>query len=167
VSEVAKVLQHRNELTTRFYLRGDHVVQKKYERLNKFQGEMLQLAENPPIENYTTVLGFECKSPLAGTAGNSKKGEPCLEFISCATCKNALIPVDDPHAIARVVRAREHLEKMEKSALLNHEDRERFDLVFRPVLNIITDEILGSVSRKILTEAHKLKSTMPELPVLL
>lgn len=167
VSEVAKVLQHRNELTTQLYLRGDRVIQKKYERLNKFQGEMLKLTENQTIENYSTVLGFECRSPLAGTVGNSKRGEPCLEFLSCATCKNALIPVDDPYAIARVVRAREHLEKMEKSALLNHEDRERFDLVYRPVLNIITNEILGSVSRSTLTEADKLKSTMPELPVLL
>jgi hypothetical protein len=113
LGEVAKLLQHRDESTTKLYLRSPAIAQSSYERLAKFQGQMLSFDS---IESdYETVLGFQCAAPKSGFAGGSRKGEPCLEFLSCATCKNAIVAIDDPVAVARIIRAKEHLEGMEKS----------------------------------------------------
>ncbi len=167
VKEVKNVLQHRDELTTKLYLRGDTMIQRRYEKIAGFQGEMLMLAQKRVGENYETVLGFECSAPFTGVAGDSKKGEPCLEFLMCATCKNAVVPIDDPHAVARIVRAQDHLKKLEIASLLNHEDRQRFDKVYRPLLDIIENDVLSNIAAKTLKVAESIKLKMPSLPVLI
>ena len=85
----------------------------------------------------------------------------------CATCKNAVVPIDDPHTVARIVRAQDYLEKLEITSLLDHEDRQRFDKVYRPILDIIRNEILSNVTSKTLKVAKNLKLTIPSLPVLI
>lgn len=167
VVEVKNVLQHRDEQTTRLYLRGDTMVQRRYEKIARFQGEMLMLAEKRVGENYKTILGFECSAPFTGVVGESKKGEPCLEFLMCATCKNAVVPIDDPHTVARIIRAQDHLKKLETASLLNHEDRQRFDKVYRPLLEIIKNEVLSKIPAKTLKVAESLKLAMPNLPVMI
>lgn len=167
VKEVKKVLQHHDERTTMLYLRGDAVVQRRYEKVAGFQGQMLMLTQKRIEENYETVLGFECSAPFTGAAGESKKGEACLEFLMCATCKNAVVPIDDPHTVARIVRAQDYLEKLEITSLLDHEDRQRFDKVYRPILDIIRNEILSNVTSKTLKAAKNLTLTIPSLPVLI
>jgi len=164
LGEVAKLLQHRDESTTKLYLRSPAIAQSSYERLAKFQGQMLSFDS---IESdYETVLGFQCAAPKSGFAGGSRKGEPCLEFLSCATCKNAIVAIDDPVAVARIIRAKEHLEGMEKKSLLDQEDRVRFDKVYRPLLNIINQDVLVKVSRATTQQALKLRATIPDIPVL-
>lgn len=167
VKEVKKVLQHRDERTTMLYLRGDAVVQRRYEKVASFQGKMLLLTQKRAEENYETVLGFECSAPFTGIAGESKKGEACLEFLMCATCENAVVPIDDPHTVARIVRAQDYLEKLEIKSLLDHEDRQRFNTVYRPILDIIKNDVLSNVTIKTLKVAENLKLTIPNLPVLI
>jgi len=164
VSEVTKLLQHQNESTTKLYLRSPAIIQSSYERLASFQGQMLDLVKVDT--EYETVLGFKCAAPQLGTVRGSKKGEPCLEFLSCATCKNAIVVADDPVAVARIIRAKEHLEQLEDRSMLDHEDRVRFEQVYRPLLNIITTDILEQISKKVIQSALRMRSTMPDIPVL-
>jgi hypothetical protein len=166
VQEVTSILQHRKKVTTHSYLRSNAVTQYKYERLAEFQGRMLEVVSRSKSADFQTVLGFSCSEPLAGAVAGSRKGEPCLEFLSCATCKNAIVPIDDPLAIARIVRAQEHLETLESESMLDHESRERFEKVYRPILNIIKNEIMYRVSTSTLNAALAVKSTIAELPVM-
>ncbi|MCP2139502.1 UNVERIFIED_ORG: hypothetical protein J2Y94_000827 [Pseudomonas poae] len=166
VQEVSKLLQHRKEVTTHPYLRSRTAAEYRYEKLAGFQGQMLELAEKTNNENFKTVIGFDCSAPLTGTAIGSKKGEPCLEFLSCATCKNAVVPIDDAVSIARIIRAQEHLEKLGSASMFDHEARERFDKVYRPILNIIKSEIICRVPASTYKNAVKLKETIPDLPVM-
>lgn len=164
LAEVTKLLQHRDESTTKLYLRSPAIIQSSYERLASFQGQMLELVKVDT--EYETVLGFKCAAPQSGTVRGSRKGEPCLEFLSCATCKNAIVVADDPVAVARIIRAKEHLEQMENKSMLDHEDRARFEQVYRPLLNIINRDILEKVSKTVIHNALRLRSTMPDIPVL-
>lgn len=166
--KVAKVLQHKNMNTSKFYLNGDRVKQLKYERLAGFQGQMLKLTEansSNSDEEYQTVLGFNCSSPLDGYARDSRKGEPCMEFVQCASCKNAIVVADDAVAIARVIRARDHLIEMKLTSDLTHDASVRFNEVFNPILTIIERDILKKVPSKVLNAAKNILKDLPNLPV--
>ena len=166
--EVSTVLQHKNMNTSKVYLKSDNVKQLKYERLASFQGQMVRLTEtypSPQTEEYTTVLGFSCSAPLDGYAPESRKGDPCMEFIQCATCKNAIVVVDDAIAVARIIRARNHLIEMKSKSKLDYDSDVRFNEIFNPILKIIDDDILSKIPRKTIDSAKKLLQEIPDLPV--
>ncbi|MNJ67036.1 hypothetical protein D3C77_631700 [compost metagenome] len=85
----------------------------------------------------------------------------------CATCKHAVIPVDDPNVVARILRAKKHLEMLESNSMYDHEARARFDKVYRPILTIITRDIIARISAATLKVANKLAPMMPDIPVLI
>lgn len=166
--EVSTVLQHKNMSTSKLYLKGDRVKQLKYERLAGFQGQMLKLTEASSSnlnEEYQTVLGFNCSAPLDGYARESRRGEPCMEFVQCATCKNAIVVADDSVAIARIIRARDHLIEMKLASYLTHDASARFNEIFNPILIIIEEDILKKISSKTLSVAKNVLRELPDLPV--
>ncbi len=164
--DAARALQHKEKSTTRLYLKSDVSAQKAYARIAEFQGQMLLLVENHQQPEFDTVLGFKCSAPLSGVASGSKKGEPCMEFLSCATCKNAIVPIDDPHTVGRIVRAQKHLIKLGNASQLDHEDRERFEKIYKPILNIINNEVLNKVPSETMKVATRLSTKMGKLPVM-
>jgi len=169
IEEVANVLQHKNHKTTHLYLRSDTAKQQSYQNVAKFQGLMLSVVtatSHTSPERYETVYGFECASPLSGEVGRSRKGEPCLEFLMCASCKHALIPIDDTMVIARIIRAREHLKEMSSKSMLDSESRVRYESVYKPILDIIETEILAKVKGSMLKEAEKAADNLVRLPVM-
>lgn len=168
IKVVSEFLQHKNQATTGLYLKNRRTVQKSFERLSGFQGEMISLTKekNAALTNpYITVFGLTCSSPFDGTVGGSKPGKPCLEFTSCATCKNALIVKDDPIYVARLMKAKQCLEKLEKDSHFSADLMLRYDSVFRPTLDIISNEIMPKISTVIIDRALLLMDDIPEIPL--
>jgi hypothetical protein len=169
VKNVSALLQHKDPRTTEIYLQSDIVKQQRFENVRKFQGLMIEIVEAADEitgSAYETTLGFGCAAPLEGHIAKSRRGEPCLEFLACATCKNAVVAVDNVQAVSRIVRAKDHLVKMEQLSHLNSDARSRYVEVFYPILNIIQIEILGAVSKQVLKKAEVLASSLPGLPVI-
>ncbi|CAM2926020.1 hypothetical protein SAMN04490207_3871 [Pseudomonas gessardii] len=165
---VSEFLQHKSQRTTSLYLKDKASVQNSFERLSHFQGQMINLiASNTSTlaDPYITVFGLTCASPLDGTIGESRRGKPCLEFTSCATCKNAIIIKDDPVYIARLLKTRQCLEKMEKDSHLSADLMLRYDAEFRTTLEIITKEIIPQVLPEVTDQALLLVDTIPDIPL--
>lgn len=167
VEDVTQLLQHKNVKTTEIYLRGDAVRQQRLINVTRFQGMMVELAEatsESTVEAYDTTLGFRCAAPLSGHIARSKKGEPCLEFLACAGCKNAIVAVDDARIISRIIRARDHLIKMEYSSHFSTDARTRYVHLFQPILTIIQEEVLAAVAKPVIKKAEMLALELHTLP---
>ncbi|MDI2592722.1 hypothetical protein POF45_14995, partial [Pseudomonas sp. 681] len=168
IQPVSKFLQHSEESTTNLYLRGRAASQRSFERVSEFQGEMISMvaATGRQLEGkYSTLFGMSCKSPVEGVAEGSKFGMPCVEFTSCATCKNAIVIHDEPHYVARLLKSREALETLEKDSSSHADKIARFDKVFRETLDVLNNYILPKVSKQTMVEAEALIPDTPNIPL--
>lgn len=166
---VSRVLQHKNIETTNLYLQGKATKEASYERLYDFQGKMISLVEEQnPLEGQEnlTYLGFKCQSPLSGVADGSVKGQPCLQYLSCATCSNAIVVLDDPRFVARMIRAEEQLSLLKAKSNDSLDSLARFESVFNPILLIIQEKLLSRVAKGVLLSAKALAKELPPIPVL-
>lgn len=168
IQNVSDLLQHKDTNTTRLYLEGREATEKKFEQLHKYQGEMLkiELVNSSRDEVSETLLGFDCKDAYAGIASGSCKGEVCLEFLSCATCPNALVVIDDASSVSRIIRAQKAIIDMKEKSILNSDLHVRFEFIYQPILRVIEDEILTRVNKSVLRKAELLSRTLPPLPVI-
>ncbi|WP_298933611.1 hypothetical protein [uncultured Ramlibacter sp.] len=150
-------LQHADVQTTRSYTAQSDVQGFHDGVILKFQGLIRAAAQQYGVRRTTpgqtvstdslstTVFGFDCSSPLAGTAPGSKKGELCLSFSQCATCPGAIVVVDDPVVVARLVTTRDHLVKTRERSLREGWSP-RFDAIYGPTLAILEHQVLPFVA---------------------
>lgn len=86
----------------------------------------------------TTVFGFLCKDPYGGISPDSTPGALCRKFTSCATCPGAIVPLDDPRVVAKLLTTRQHLQSTYRRAV-EHGWIERFRILYEPTLRIVED----------------------------
>lgn len=169
---VSKVLGHLGAATSRHYLKGSSVIEDSYARIAKFQGEFVEQAKSHQAASRTdgessiSMLGFDCINPYAGLAEGSTKGAQCLAFAACATCPNAVVIIDDPRFIARIIKARTALARDKIKSAQDKGCAERFVAVYEPIVKIIDDDILSRVPRVTLHIASELAAKLPDLPTL-
>ena len=106
------------------------------------------------------MFGFDCKDPFAGIAAESRRGELCTHFLACFTCPNAVIPAD-ARTLARLLQARDHLR-----AASAYVHPARWQVIYRPPLQILEEDILPRFGAGELAAAEPLRSTLPSLPEL-
>lgn len=160
-------LQHTSEVTTQTYTPLEDNREVHDITIQRFQGEMIREAlGSASFENVravgesrgygaSTVFGFRCKDPIAGIAEGSRKGEVCLHFQQCAKCPGAIVVVDDPECVSKLIGARDHLRE-EWSRSIREGWSRRFDTLYRPTLEIIEQEILPAISSKVIERASEL-----------
>ncbi|HHR0480905.1 hypothetical protein F3G89_31195 [Pseudomonas aeruginosa] len=166
-SHVSELLQHRNSETVRHYLNRDLNSEKVYERINVFQGEIIsRLSDRAEGSDYDTLFGMKCVDPKAGYIKGSKIGEPCMAYLSCATCKNAIVIFDDPDYVARIIKAKIFLEERERQSILNADETVRFSEAYLPVLNVIRNSIIPRIPKNIIAKASALLERTADLPLL-
>jgi hypothetical protein len=166
-------LQHASDSTTQKYtplsdLRGVHD-----RTILRFQGLLISGSSHPSVNAFIattsegipiqaeTVFGFDCKDPLSGIAAGSAKGHPCPSFSQCATCPGAMVVVDDPALVAKLIRSQEHLLRERERATREGWSR-RFESLYAPTLSILQRDILPSVSNATMERARVIFS--PVLP---
>jgi hypothetical protein len=163
---VSKALQHRRTETSRLYLRSPHSIDRRYERVLKFQGQMVALAQEPSAPRQETVTGLQCRDPLAGLVSGSVKGKLCLQWLECCRCPNAIIVYDDPAIVARIVRAAMSLQELAARATQSADLVRHFETVFRPTLHVIETRILPNIPKGVREKADVIAKTLPDLPLM-
>lgn len=163
---VRKALQHRRLDTSRHYLRGPHSIDRRYEHVLKFQGQMVALAQGSRATRQETVTGLQCRDPLAGLVSGSVKGKLCLQWLECCRCPNATIVYDDPHIVARIVRAAVSLQEFGARAARSADLVRHFETVFRPTLHVIETQILPKIPKRVRVKADLIAKTLPDLPLM-
>lgn len=174
-------LNHRNASTTSKYYSGpEDVSQFNDEAIVRYQGMLITLSSqsndfgktNPELvaadldisRPAETVFGFQCADPFAGIEGRSPKGTQCMHFSQCSTCRGAIIPVDDPFVIAKVLSSQIALKQAKLRAERSGWDL-RFKKLYAPTLDVIEKEILPFVHADVLRIArdHINESLIPVL----
>lgn len=170
LNETSNFLNHRSVNTTALYLKGRSHARVKYERIARYQGEMVEAAKSyeaaPVAATYQTLFGMDCKEPLNSPIPTARKGLPCLEFLSCAVCPNALIVKDSKVSVARILKAMSSLEDLKTRVAADADMQLRFNALYAPVLSVIKEDIIPKISRKAIRDAESILADIPELPVL-
>lgn len=165
LAEAQRKLNHVNIGTTLLYSDLSDRSSEHDAVIAHFQGEMIRLSKGRktravPADATTerwadTVFGFRCLDPLGGVAPGSRKGTACSQFFRCASCPGALVPLDDPMVVARLVATREELEatqlRASREGWLN-----RFEMLYAPTLRILILEILPAVHQSVRERASKI-----------
>ena len=93
----------------------------------------------------TTLFGFDCKDPFAGTAEGSHIGEACGRFFSCSTCPGAVVVLDSPHVVAKLLATTEHL-RNERARASAEGWAPRFQVLYGPTLTILERDLLPLIT---------------------
>lgn len=168
-------LQHASDITTQTYTPLDDIRDVHDRAILRFQGLLLSESQKFALNTISadelyssmasaeTLFGFGCKDPLGGIASGSRKGETCLHFHQCATCSGAMIVVDDPACVARLIRSSDHLVQERDRAMKEGWSR-RFEMLYAPTLAILQRDILPSISIRTIDQARE--NPLPPLPPL-
>ncbi len=139
----------------------DRLIAGRQDALARMIDGPVQPAEGAtePIGLDSQAMGFTCGDPVAGRGPRARPGELCPEWLWPFTDPGLVIP-NDPHHLARALQLQRHLREAW------HQMRsERFDLIYRPLLSLIDDDILPRFTDvKVLQEAELLVDALAPLP---
>lgn len=158
-------LQHKSSKVTQGYTPLTDLLGYHQSQVRRFQGMMVAEAERfksgtvqaakitgLKAERAETLFGFQCKDPLAGIADGSRQGVPCPKFDQCSGCTGAIVVVDDPRNVAKLINAITHL-AAERERALKEGWSKRFDLLYQPTVDILKNDILPAISKSIWEKA--------------
>lgn len=167
----SRLLQHKELATSTRYLKSRESLEHSYERVARFQGQlissvMLSAKESQELtQKRGTFFGTSCADPLEGIASGSRKGEPCLQYLQCATCKNAIVVPDEPRYVARILKAQSALVHLKSTAADTADGPVRFRMVYESILTVIERDILAKVDSAVMALAVEVAKELPELPM--
>jgi hypothetical protein len=119
--------------------------------------------EAPAVD---TMTGIHCRDPLSGIAPGSVKKQPCLQWLECCRCPNAVVVRDDPVVVARIIKAAQSLRELRGQAATSAEATQHYESAFRPTLHVIESQILPRIAKSVRLEAEALASQLPTVPLL-
>jgi hypothetical protein len=161
-------LNHTSARTTALYSSPSMLADQHDITIRRFQGKLVKLAlesssplaltdtnSQPPFAGADTTFGFRCANPLGGISPESKVGELCKHFTGCATCPGAIIPLDYPPVVARLLESLTALEDAKKRSV---QERwvDRYLLIYESTRLILTREILPAIHPNVLETARSL-----------
>lgn len=162
VVSVSKVANHKSINTTLLYIVNEETKKENREYLSEKQSTIFEniIKSNGNKEsedNEITILnaenlGFSCKKPIV-----DKK--VCINWMAELTNPELIIPAD-PKYLSKIIA----LETSIKNAK-HFMDKERFVLLYEPILNVIQDDILPKFT-KIIIEESKILSKEIKIPLL-
>jgi len=115
------------------------------------QSENRTIEQSLPAE---TVFGFQCNDPFSGIAPASRPGALCTNFSHCATCPGAVVTLDDPRVVVKLISTFAMLKKT-KATSIETGWYPRFQALYEPTLSIIRDELLPKVDAAVLKIADQ------------
>lgn len=160
VVSVSKVANHKSINTTLLYIVNEETKKENREYLSGKQSEIFEniLNKNDTQEDYlidvdnAQNIGFSCKKPMV-----DKK--VCVNWMAELTNPELIIPADSKY-LSKIIA----LENSIKNAK-NLMGKERFSLLYAPILNVIENEILPKFDKKIITKSKVLAKEI-KIPLL-
>lgn len=173
IAAIQKKLNHRRTSTSSGYIEASLLDEHRAKAISRYQGQLIQLTRNSrPISDNTkalkkknkspaeTVFGFLCKDPLAGISPGSVQGNVCENFNCCATCPGAIVTLDDPNVVAKLLSTHKHLVQLGDKAIRQGWSR-RFDALYRPTLTVIEQDLLPCISTAVRKKAEQSIGSVP------
>ena len=168
-------LNHKSIRTTFSYTKTDSLLDQNDRLILRFQGELVREAKSESSKTFTkpsvsivreahtyeTVFGFLCKDPFSGVAPNSTVGKMCPSFTNCSTCPGAVVPLDNPEIVARLLNSRKALLSIRVKANLDGW-LERYQELYEPTLQILETDLLPKVAPSVMMLAERI--VVPQLP---
>lgn len=177
ISAVQSKLNHRHRTTSIRYIRASLLEEHRARTISRFQGELIQLSRDAGLKTVKinsqtkgttspaeTVFGFLCKDPFSGIAPGSVRGSCCENFNGCATCPGAIVTLDDPTVVAKMLATQKYLTALGERAIAEGWSR-RFDALYRPTLTVIEQDLFPAISAAVKQTAQKIADDHP-LPYL-
>ncbi len=163
-------LNHRSLGVTHHYLNSPEIHARHQKTIVHFAGLLESSARTSAQEASPerlapqpaeTVFGFNCKDPFAGIAPGSQRGQACNQFFGCSTCPGAVVVLDDPKVIARLLKTADHL-RSERRRATSEGWLLRFDQLWGMTLSVLEMDVLPLVT----PEMRKLgeQQVAPKLP---
>lgn len=160
IVSVCKVANHKSINTTLLYIVNEETKKENRKYLSGKQSEIFEnivnkkdTQENDLIDIYNAQnIGFSCKKPMV-----DKK--VCVNWMADLTNPELIIPAD-PKYLSKIIA----LESAIKNAK-NFMGKERFSLLYAPILNVIQNEIIPKFDKKIITESEILAKEI-KIPLL-
>lgn len=158
IVSVSKIANHKFIDTTLLYVVDEETKKENRAYLSEKQDNIISEIfktkvdkEDIKIQNAKNI-GFECKNPIV-----DKK--VCINWMAELTNTELIIP-DSPIYLSRIIALENAVIKTEKTM-----DKERFELLYQPILHVIQKEIKPKFSEKTIKESIKLAEKL-ELPIL-
>lgn len=173
-------LNHMSPHSTVQYVNSIEYVHEMERSIRKYQGALVasaQIGTKAEIQSRQhvaerdrdaqvaqTVFGFGCRDPFGGIDGYSQPGKRCLHFTRCAECSGAIVVLDDPNAVARILAAKRELDAAEKSAARDGW-LPRFSVLYEPIRTIIVNDIVPFISADVmkLAQGTAVRVSVPKL----
>jgi hypothetical protein len=172
--EAARVrLNHVSTATTGLYTNTADLSGRHDQIIRHYQGEIVRASRGEQAisnraqqtikslssnQSGDTLFGFHCKQPFAGTFPGTQAGRLCMNFAGCAICPGALIVLDDPTNIAKLISASRALDDAYERSIREGWSR-RFNSLYAPTRNILKVELLPTIAPEILSIAIPLVSS--------
>jgi hypothetical protein len=163
-------LNHSDSRTTETYCAPHHRGDEHDLSIMKFQGEFVRVSLEPSVGRSKstdrkggnrcgtaaeTLFGFQCVDIYAGIAPGSKVGEICPFFTGCAFCPGALVPVNDPVIVARLLESLEALNDARERSIREGWFK-RYQELYEPTREILASEIIPAIHESVLRVARTL-----------
>lgn len=146
---VSKIANHKFIDTTLLYIVDDETKKENRAYLSEKQNNIFenilktQQNENSIDVNNAENVGFSCKNPIV----NKKV---CINWMAELTNPELVIP-ENPIYLSKIISLKDAINDSEKLM-----DKERFNLLYMPILEVISQQILVKFSKKIINEAEAL-----------
>lgn len=162
IVSVSKVANHKSINTTLLYIVNEETKKENREYLSEKQSTIFEniIKSNGKKESEHTEkdilnaenIGFSCKKPIV-----DKK--VCVNWMAELTNPELIIPADTKY-LSKIIA----LETSIKNAR-SFMDKERFSLLYEPILNVIQEDILPKFTTKIIEESKVLSKEI-KIPLL-
>lgn len=158
IVSVSKIANHKFIDTTLLYVVDEETKKENRTYLSEKQdtiisGILKTKTDNKEIKiQNATNIGFQCKNPMVDN-------KVCINWMAELTNTELIIP-DSPIYLSKIIALENAVIKSETTM-----DKERFELLYQPILQVIQKEIKPKFSDKTIKESIKLAEKL-ELPIL-
>lgn len=151
VVSVSKIANHKSINTTLLYIVDEEVKKENRKYLSEKQSNILDdILKISSVDNSTEIkrenaeaIGFTCKNPIV-----DKK--VCVNWMAELTNPDLIIPADSQY-LSKIIALENAINKAGK--IMN---QERFELIYKPILNVIEQQVLPHFSKQLIKESSAL-----------
>lgn len=159
ITSVFKIANHKNINTTLLYVIDDEIKKENIQYMSEKQEQIISsLFQDKKIENLDKKIriekgeniGFICENPII-----DKK--VCSNWMTELTNPNLIIPNNSKY-LSKILALKNEIEKGE--SFIN---KDRFNLLYKPILDTINNQIVPKFSKEVIKESKNMaqKITIP------
>ena len=155
---ISKIANHKNLSTTLLYIVDEQTMKDNRKYLSEKQDNIIDSIVNKKSqitsnnENSVEGIGFTCKKPIVDN-------KACVNWMVEITNPDLIIPANSKY-LSKIIALKNSILSIQKIIR-----KERFEILYEPILNIINNDIITKFNKDIIEESLQLAKTI-NLPIL-